>query len=83
MTIERDYQTSQKNIWNYRSKSFIHNYNNTLKNQDRRILIVDDEPINVLCLKQIIQNICGKGIMSIIEEAYDGKEALKKVKRAS
>jgi CheY-like chemotaxis protein len=51
-------------------------------NSDRRILIVDDEPYNIMGLKIILMQSSVPNIVSIIEEAYNGKEAISKVKQA-
>ena len=45
-------------------------------NSDRRILIVDDEPYNIMGLKIILMQIGVPNIISIIEEAFNGNEAI-------
>ena len=50
--------------------------------QNRRILLVDDEPYNLLAL-QVLLFQCGyPNIKYLIDIAYNGKEALDMVKKA-
>ena len=46
----------------------------------KRILIVDDEPFNILGMQMNLKNIEIKGLSQIIDRAYNGEEALSKVK---
>jgi len=46
----------------------------------KRILIVDDEPYNVMGMQLQLSRLGIKGLASIIDRAYDGIESLKKVK---
>jgi YesN/AraC family two-component response regulator len=49
-------------------------------NSDRRILLVDDEPYNIMGLKiQLIQS-GYKDIISYVDQAFNGLEAIQKVK---
>ena len=48
----------------------------------KRILIVDDEPYNVLAMLLVISHIDIPGLNSIIDRAYNGLEAVAKVKDA-
>ena len=48
----------------------------------RRILIVDDEPYNLLGLRIMLQQSGYVGILDLIDQANNGLEALKQVKRA-
>ena len=48
--------------------------------QKKRILIVDDEPFNVLGMQMNLNNLEIKGLSQIIDRAYNGQEALSKVK---
>ena len=51
-------------------------------NKNRRILIVDDEPYNLLGITIVLQQ-CGiKNILSIVDKANNGKEAVNMVKKA-
>ena len=56
---------------------------NNDRNLQRRILIVDDEPYNILGLTIQLSQMGYKGIKSIIDKAFNGEEALKMVKKAS
>lgn len=47
-----------------------------------RILIVDDEPFNVLGMKIMLKQFAFKGISNIIDEAYNGVEAVKLIKKS-
>ena len=53
-----------------------------LINSNRRILIVDDEPYNIMGIKVILLQSGYQGIVNIIDEAYNGQEAFMKVKEA-
>ena len=46
----------------------------------KRILIVDDEPYNVLALQFLITHLNISGLLNIVDRAYNGLEAFKKVK---
>ena len=48
----------------------------------KRILIVDDEPYNILAMQLVIGHLGIRGLNSIIDRAYNGLEALAKVKDA-
>ena len=48
--------------------------------QKKRILIVDDEPFNILGMQMNLKNLKIKGLSQIIDRAYNGQEALSKVK---
>ena len=49
-----------------------------LINSNRRILIVDDEPYNIMGIKVILLQSGYQGIVNIIDEAYNGQEAFMK-----
>lgn len=49
---------------------------------NRRILIVDDEPYNLMGLEVLLQQTGYKNIMQLIDKAGDGLEALQKVKNS-
>lgn len=49
---------------------------------ERRILIVDDEPYNILGLTVQLNQMGFKGIKSLIDKAFNGAEALQMVKAA-
>ena len=44
--------------------------------QKKRILIVDDEPFNILGMQMNLNNLEIKGLSQIIDRAYNGQEAL-------
>jgi len=44
--------------------------------QKKRILIVDDEPFNILGMQMNLINLEIKGLSQIIDRAYNGQEAL-------
>jgi len=48
----------------------------------RRILIVDDEPFNIMCLKTFLCNFDIQNIELIIDEAYNGKIAVDMVRHS-
>ena len=48
--------------------------------KNKRILIVDDEPFNVLGMQLNIDNLGLKGLSKLVDRAYNGSEALLKVK---
>lgn len=50
--------------------------------QNRRILIVDDEPYNILGLSIVLQQSGYERIVQLIDKAYNGKEAVDLVKKA-
>ena len=62
------------NINQINKSGFFDNY------QKKRILIVDDEPFNVLGMQMNLNNLEIKGLSQIIDRAYNGEEALSKVK---
>jgi YesN/AraC family two-component response regulator len=47
--------------------------------QNKRILIVDDEPYNILGLKILMPQASNINILSVIDEAKNGQDAVKKV----
>jgi CheY-like chemotaxis protein len=50
-------------------------------NTNRRILLVDDEPYNLLALKIVLQQ-CGiQNIIQQVDTAYNGQEAIDLVKK--
>jgi CheY-like chemotaxis protein len=50
-------------------------------NANRRILLVDDEPYNLLALKIVLQQ-CGiQNIIQQVDTAYNGQEAIDLVKK--
>lgn len=49
---------------------------------NRRILIVDDEPYNILALQIILQKSGYPNIKDYIDSANNGQEALEKVQEA-
>jgi CheY-like chemotaxis protein len=64
------------NINQINKSGFFDNY------QKKRILIVDDEPFNVLGMQMNLNNLEIKGLSQIIDRAYNGQEALSKVKNS-
>lgn len=48
----------------------------------KRILIVDDEPYNLVGLKIVIEAANKKTLKGLIDEAKNGEEAVKMVKKA-
>ena len=46
----------------------------------KRILIVDDEPFNVVSMQLSLSRLEIKGLDSLVDRAYNGLEALNKVK---
>ncbi len=50
--------------------------------ENRRILLVDDEPYNILGLQIVLQQSGVKNIMNIIDTAFNGEQALNIVKKA-
>ena len=48
----------------------------------KRILLIDDEPFNVLSMQLTLGRLGIKGLSSIIDRAYNGLEAVDKVKDA-
>ena len=53
------------------------------KFMQKRILVVDDEPYNLMGLQVILKAADKRGIINgLIDEAINGYEALKKVKEA-
>ena len=48
----------------------------------RRILIVDDEPYNILGLTIQLSQMGFKGIKQLIDKAFNGQEAFQMVKKA-
>ena len=59
-----------------------HELTNVNKIRSTRILIVDDEPFNVLGMKVLLQQYAFKSIANIIDVAYNGTEAVKLVKKS-
>ena len=58
------------NINQINKSGFFDNY------KKKRILIVDDEPFNVLGMQMNLNNLEIKGLSQIIDRAYNGQEAL-------
>jgi len=54
----------------------------SLKNIQKKILVVDDEPFNILGMQQILNMIGPKNINKIVDIAHNGMEALNCVKEA-
>ena len=52
------------------------------KPKANRILIVDDEPFNVMGMKILLQQYAFKGIVNIIDVAYNGVDAFNLVKNS-
>lgn len=50
--------------------------------QQRRILIVDDEPYNILGLTIQLSQMGFKGIKQLIDKAFNGMEAFQMVRKA-
>ncbi len=50
--------------------------------KNRRILLVDDEPYNILGLKIVLQQSGIKNLMNLIDTAYNGQQAVDLVKNA-
>jgi CheY-like chemotaxis protein len=50
--------------------------------ENKRILIVDDEPYNILGLKIVLQQSGIKNILSIVDSAHNGKKANEMVMQA-
>lgn len=48
----------------------------------RRILLIDDEPYNVLGMQLILNQMNIKGLSKVVDRAYNGIEAFTKVKDA-
>ena len=48
----------------------------------RRILVVDDEPFNLLALKQMVKLSLFKDLYKLIDTADNGKDCIKKIKAA-
>lgn len=48
----------------------------------RRILIIDDEPYNILAMQMILNQMKIKGLSKVVDRAYNGMEAFTKVKDA-
>ena len=49
---------------------------------NKRILLVDDEPYNILGLKIVLQQSGIKNLMQLVDTAYNGQQALDLVKNA-
>ena len=59
------------------------NFNNEHQEVKRRIMIVDDEPYNILGMETMLkQTGFSNEIVKVIDKAFNGAEALKLVKRA-
>lgn len=58
------------------------NLNQQERGNFKRILIVDDEPFNIMALKILLNSSGHDNILSIVETAVDGQEAVDKVKEA-
>ncbi len=50
--------------------------------ENRRILLVDDEPYNILGLKIVLQQSKIKNLMNLVDTAYNGQQAVDLVKNA-
>ena len=50
--------------------------------ENRRILLVDDEPYNILGLKIVLQQSKIKNLMNLVDTAYNGQQAVDMVKNA-
>ena len=48
----------------------------------KKVLVVDDEPYNVLALQLLLNRLEIKGLESIVDRAYNGMEAFKKVQKS-
>ena len=48
----------------------------------KRILIVDDEPFNILSMQLNMNNLGINGLSQLIDRAYNGQSAMLKVKEA-
>lgn len=57
-------------------------YNNSGMNQNRRIMIVDDEPYNLLGLQIVIQQAGFGNLDQLIDKASNGQQAFELVKGA-
>jgi len=55
---------------------------NSLNDQHKRILIVDDEPFNIIGMTTIMEQCCCPNIKSYIDRAYNGQQAIDMVKKA-
>ena len=42
-----------------------------MKKQSRKILVVDDEPYNILALKIIIKSVCNEDLKDMIDDLVD------------
>ena len=50
--------------------------------QTKRIMIIDDEPFNVISMQLTLSGMGIKGLASLCDRAYNGLEALTKIKEA-
>jgi CheY-like chemotaxis protein len=50
--------------------------------ENKRILIVDDEPYNILGLKIVLSQSGFKNILNIVDTAHNGKQAIDMVEQA-
>ena len=48
----------------------------------KRILIIDDEPFNIIGMQLLLNNLGIKGLGSSVDRAYNGLEGLNKVKHS-
>ena len=48
----------------------------------KRILLIDDEPFNVISMQLTLNNLGFKGLGGLVDRAYNGLEGLTKVKEA-
>ena len=46
----------------------------------KRILVIDDEPFNVISMQLSFSSLGIKGLSSLVDRAYNGLEGLNKVK---
>ena len=48
----------------------------------KRILVIDDEPFNIVSMQLYLSRLGIKGLSSLVDRAYNGLEGVKKVKDA-
>lgn len=51
---------------------------NTLKLK-KRILVIDDEPFNIISMQLTLSNMGIKGLGSLVDRAYNGQEGVEKL----
>ena len=47
---------------------------------EKRILVIDDEPFNVIGMQLSLSRLGIRGLVSLVDRAYNGLEGLNKVK---